>query len=280
MVLGILVIVLLVLVAVVSAVGVFVIALVLVLLHVIVVILFMILGITFGVILILTRDVVIVVVLMIHEILVVIIFVFIAIVAVGGEVVIILVVVLLYVIVVIAFMILNIIQLVVFIFSLGVVSAVVCHGWLLRCWVKSSRLRARRDGAAGGTPARSAAGPSKSNGKSPRRAVKQTIVRGCRCRYGPSDREAVRNGPDFTESVFRQKSGSPPQGIRPFQLIRSTISGLPPGSGGFANEPKHSRRMVWQRGELGAGFRQSSRRKRSSACWTGAACQRWQQNSG
>src|SRR5690349_3824484 len=224
MVLGILVIVLLVLVAVVSAVGVFVIALVLVLLHVIVVILFMILGITFGVILILSRDVVIVVVLMIHEILVVIIFVFIAIVAVGGEVVIILVVVLLYVIVVIAFMILNIIQLVVFIFSLDVVSAVVCHGWLLRCWVKSSRLRARRDGAAGGTPARSAAGPSRSNGKKPPARCEADHSPGLQVSIWAVTAKRCETATDFTESVFRQKSGSPPQGIRPFQLIRSAIS--------------------------------------------------------
>ena len=39
-----------------------------------------------------------------------------------------------------------------------------------------------------------------------------------------------------------------------------------PGSGGFANEPDHPRRVGWRRSEPGAGSRPSSRRKRSSAC--------------
>src|SRR4051812_39242395 len=42
---------------------------------------------------------------------------------------------------------------------------------------------------------------------------------------GPVTAKRCETATDFTESVFRQKSGSLPQGIRPFQLIRSTISG-------------------------------------------------------
>src|SRR6185503_15947909 len=159
-----------------------VIAFVLVLLYIVVEVIFMLLDVVLCVIFIFSRDIVIVVVLMVLGILVIVLLVLVAVVSEVCVFVIALVLVLLHVIVVILFMILGIVQHVVFIFSLDVVSAVVCHGWLLRCWVKSSRLRPRRDGAAGGTPARSAAGPSKSNGKSPRRAVKRTIVRGCRCR--------------------------------------------------------------------------------------------------
>src|SRR3954471_20963458 len=57
--------------------------------------------------------------------------------------------------------------------------------------------------------------------------------------------------------------------------------GFPPGSGGFANEPEHPRRRIWQKGEADVGSRRNSRRRRSSDCWMAVrGCRRWPPNSG
>src|SRR3954451_18886556 len=47
------------------------------------------------------------------------------------------------------------------------------------------------------------------------------------------------------------------------RLPRLKTLDLTPGSGGFANEPGHPRRIGWRRSEPGGGSRLSSRRKRS-----------------
>jgi putative transposase len=57
--------------------------------------------------------------------------------------------------------------------------------------------------------------------------------------------------------------------------------GFPPGSGGFANEPEHPRRRLWQKDEADVGSRRNLRRRRSSGCWMAVrGCRRWPPNSG
>ena len=61
-------------------------------------------------------------------------------------------------------------------------------------------------------------------------------------------------------------------------ISRSQVSRLceeidwtcPLGVEGLLTNPEHSRRAVWPRGEPGVGSRPSSRRQRSSGCWTAA----------
>src|SRR5215217_175388 len=50
-------------------------------------------------------------------------------------------------------------------------------------------------------------------------------------------------------------------------LVLNRDVGFPLWSGGFCKEPKHPRRMVWQKGGPEGALRASIRPKRFSVCW-------------
>ena len=59
-----------------------------------------------------------------------------------------------------------------------------------------------------------------------------------------------------------QEGRGPLQGLRPRLHPHRHQTGLPPGAGGFANEPGHPRREEWRRGEPDGASQGSSRRRR------------------
>src|SRR3954447_20918932 len=116
---------------------------------------------------------------------------------------------------------------------------------------------------------------------------------------GISRREAARRFGIDPRTVAKMLSFAVPPGYRrrqppkrpkldPFTGIIDQILdedqgrlGFPPGSGGFANEPEHPRRRIWQKDEADVGSRRNLRRRRSSGCWMAVrGCRRWPPNSG